>query len=314
MALFVQAGLIFLYAPRTWSAISDPAEKLILGFEQVELSRGAYISRQETSGREGWFYLLKHPKGCDFAARFECPGATNRAWTWQCRHGDHTEGEMALVAAIAPVDRDEQMATYHRTEFLSYFYPNIQRGFVEARLLMTSFQWLSKARPDLRDWSGYDLLRVDVWCDAAGVELRLAVEDTVLEPPVMRRYAVPANKWVTVELDLREAERVRVLDLTRMTNFWLMARSSVRATARIDNIRVAKRDAPVTHERLQDSSSMALPAVCANVPSTYLRDKPDRAPVTLTEPVTVVRGSVVPFGWVSAYDNQHILVAYCADD
>ena len=314
LTLFVQAGLIFLYAPRTWSAISDPAEKLILGFEQVGLSRGAYISRQETSGREGWFYLLNRPKGCDFAARFEWPGATNRAWTWQCRHGDHTEGEMALVAAIAPVDRDEQKATYHRSEFLSYFYPNIQRGFVEARLLMTSFQWLTKARPDLRDWSGYDLLRVDVRCDAAGVELRLAVEDTVLEPPVMRSYALPANKWITVELDLREAERVRALDLTRMANFWLMARSSVRATARIDNIRIAKRDAPFVHECLQDSSSMAVPAVWTDVLHTRSTAKPDRVPVTLTEAVTVARGSVVPFGWVSAYDNQHILVAYCADD
>lgn len=126
-------------------------------------------------GRQSWFYLLKCPDGFDFAARFEWPGETNRAWTWHCWPGAHTEGELALVTTVAPVNTEKQTATYSRTEFLSYFYPNIRRGLIEARPLMTSFQWLVKARPDLRNFSGYDLLWVDLHCDAGLVELWLAL-------------------------------------------------------------------------------------------------------------------------------------------
>ncbi|MHC4406305.1 MAG: sialidase family protein [Planctomycetota bacterium] len=38
--------------------------------------------------------------------------------------------------------------------------------------------------------------------------------------------------------------------------------------------------------------------------------KPDRSPLQLAEPVVVARGSIVPFGWVSAYDNGFLFVAY----
>ena len=316
LILLIQAGILFLHVPGAWSALSAQPEKLILGFEQAELSRGAYISRQEKPGRESWFYLLEHPEGYDFAARFEWPGETNRAWTWHCRRGERTEGELALVATVAPIDHEGQTATYRRTEFLSYFYPNIRRGLVEARPLMTSFQWLVKARPDLRDWSDYDFLWVDVHCDAGPVKLWLALEDNLLEPPVMRTYEVPAGKWVTLELDLKEAVRVRELNLAEITNFWLMARSSVQAAVRIDNIRIAQRGVPALNKLLRDDSPMTVPIVrperpeAPSIPSTA---RPDRAVVKLTKPVVVARGSIVPFGWVSAYDNRLIFVAYSAE-
>jgi hypothetical protein len=315
--LFGQVAVFLLHAPAALAVSSVPAEKLILGFEQAELSRGAHISRQEKPGRKSWFYLLEHPEGLDFAARFEWPGETNRAWTWHCRRGKHTEGELALVATVAPADREKQTATYRQSEFLSYFYPNIRRGFVEARLLMTSFQWLVKARPDLRDWSDYDLLRADVHSDAAPVKLWLALEDNLLEPPVMRTYKIPADKWVTLELDLKEAQRVRELDLANITNFWLMARSSVRATVRIDNIRIARQGTSAPNELLQDNSTMAIPIVRPkrpDVPSIPSAVKPDRTIMKLAKPVVVAHGSIVPFGWVSAYDNRYILVAYSARD
>lgn len=317
LMLFGPAVMFLLCVPAVPAGSSRPAEKLILGFEQAELDRGAHISRQEKPGGDSWFYLLEQSEGFDFAARFEWPGETNRAWTWHCRPGPHTEGDLALVASVAPADRDRAAATYRQTEFLSYFYPNIQRGFVEARLLMTTFQWLVKARPNLRDFSGYDLLRVDVRSEPAPVKLWLALEDNVLEPPVMRTYDVPPDKWVTLELDLKKAERVRQLDLAKITNFWLMARSSVRATVRIDNIRVARQGAAVPNELLQDNSTMAVPVVRPKrpeVPSIPSAVKPDRTIVRLEEPIAVARGSIVPFGWVSAYDNRFIFVAYSARD
>ena len=112
LVLFVQTSVLFLQVPYAQSAPFNQKEKLILGFEQAELGRGEYISRQEKPGRQSWFYLLEHPKGLDFAARFEWPGATNRAWTWHCRKGDCTEGELALVTTIAPNDPEKQKATY----------------------------------------------------------------------------------------------------------------------------------------------------------------------------------------------------------
>jgi len=317
LILFIQAGIFLFYAPCVWSAPSNQAQKLILGFEEAELSRGAHISRQEKPGRQSWFYLLERPDGFDFAARFEWPGETNRVWTWHCRPGAHTEGELALVTTVAPVNTEKRTATYRRTKFLSYFYPNVRRGLVEARPLMTSFQWLAKARPDLRDWSGYDLLWVDLRCDAGPVELWLALEDNLLEPPVMRTYKIPENKWVTVELDLKEASRVRELDLTKITNFWLMAKSYVRTTVRIDNIRIVKQGVPAHNRLLRDNSPMAVPVIrpkrpeLPSVPSTA---KPDRTVMKLKKPVTVAAGSIVPFGWVSAYDNKHIFVAYSAKE
>jgi hypothetical protein len=317
LVLFAQIAMFLLHAPAALAVPSRLAEKLILGFEQTELNQGAYISREEKPDRESWFYLLEQSEGFDFAARFEWPGETNRAWTWHCRPGAHSEGELALVTDVAPADRDKATATYRQTEFLSYFYPNIRRGFVEARLLMTSFQWLVKARPDLRDWSGYDLLRIDVHSDAAPVRLWLALEDNVIEPPVMRIYQIPADKWVTLELDLREAERVRELDLARITNFWLMARSSVRATLRIDNIRIARQGTSAHNKLLRDNSTMAVPIVRPKRPealSTFSSVKPDRTIVRLEEPIVVACGSIVPFGWVSAYDNRFIFLAYSTKD
>ena len=209
LVLFIQAGIFFLHAPCARSALSNQAQKLILGFEEAELSRGAHISREEKPGRQSWFYLLERPEGFDFAARFEWPGETNRAWTWNCRRGAHTEGKLALVTTVAPVNREKQTATYCQTKFLSYFYPNIRKGLVETRPLMTSFQWLVKARPDLRDFSDYDLLWVDLRCDAGPVELWLALEDNLLEPPVMRTYTIPAGTWITVEFDLKEMEQIK---------------------------------------------------------------------------------------------------------
>ena len=42
--------------------------------------------------------------------------------------------------------------------------------------------------------------------------------------------------------------------------------------------------------------------------------KPDQSPVAIGDPITVAKGSILPFGWVAAYDNKHIFVAYNVDN
>ena len=203
--------VILLAVMSSWAEADSPpgkpAEKLILGFERAELARGSDVSREEKPGRDSWFYLLEQAKGFDFAARFEWPGATNRAWTWRCRPGEHTEGELALVTSVGPPNTRNRKATYRQTEFLSRFYPDTRERF-EAHRVMTTFQWLAKADPALRDWSGYERLWVDVLCNAPA-ELWLALEDDLIEPPVMRTFRIPEKQWVTLEVNLSEAVRAR---------------------------------------------------------------------------------------------------------
>ena len=309
-------AVVFVLAAASVEAGSSGEEKIILGFEEKELSQNDEVSREEKPGRESWFYLLEQPQGFDFAARFEWPGATNRAWTWRCRRGTHTEGEMALVTTVGPPNPQGLKPTYQQSEFLSYYYPNLRDNF-EAHRLMTTFQWLVRADPALRDWSQYDLMRADVRCDAAPVELRLALEDDVLEPPVTRVYRIPNGRWVTIELDLNEAVKTRGLTLDRITNFWLLGRSSRRAEMRIDNIRIVKRGVPSEHDLIQSEAPRPFPVDRRTIPQvTDLPSevRPDRSPVQLAEPVVVARGSIVPFGWVSAYDNRFLFVAYSFTD
>jgi len=297
------------------SPSGKPAEKLILGFEHAELTSGSDISREEKSGRDSWFYLLEQANGFDFAARFEWPGATNRAWTWRCRPGAHTEGELALVTSVGPPNTRNRKATYGQTEFLSRFYPDTREGF-EAHRVMTTFQWLAKADPALRDWSGYERLWADVLCNAPA-ELWLALEDDLIEPPVMRTFRIPEKQWITLEVNLTEAVRARGIELAKIANFWLLGRASVRAEVRVDNIRIVRRGAPVPERLLRDRTPMTVPSIPPGQPqvsSLPQELKPDRTPIQLGEPTVVARGSVIPFGWVSAYDNRFLFVAYSSKD
>ena len=308
-ATLAAAGDVSLAA----EARTGPTEKLILGFENGELGRTQFVGREVKRGRDSWFYLIERPGGFDFSARFEWPTETNTFWTWSCRSGEHTEGEMALAVGIGPANPYGQKFTFLRSEFLSRYYPSVWRS-LEARPLMTTFQWLSKGRPDLKDWSGYDVLRVNVRCQGQPAKIWLAVEDDVVEPPLMRLYELPANKWVTLELDLAEAVKTRGVDLKRITNFWLMGTSPKAAELRIDNVRITRKETPVPNDVLRDESPMAVtipPRPQRPAGPTLGKDaSPDRSPVTLDKPITVTRGSITPFGWVAAYDNRRIFVAY----
>ena len=284
------------------------SQKLILGFEKEELLRTEWTSREEKPGKT-WFYLLDRPQGFDFVARFEAPGQTNRAWTWACRPGEHTQGELALAASVGPPNPDNTPPTYRQTDFLSYYYPSLKRQ--EAYQLISTFQWFAKGRPELRDWRGYDLLRIDARSDGSPVELRLAVEDDIIEPPVVTTYCLLQGRWMTIELDLGSAVRARELDLSRMADFWLLGLAQRRATVRLDNVRLAKRGTPADFEVLRDPRPLAV--TYHKPPKPQIPDRgelsnPDRSPIELGQPVVVAKGAHVMFGWVAAWDNNHLFV------
>ena len=44
----------------------------------------------------------------------------------------------------------------------------------------------------------------------------MVLEDEEIGPPIVRNLAIEPGKWVTLEIDLREAAKERGLDLKRM--------------------------------------------------------------------------------------------------
>jgi len=307
VAISLAAAPLLFRAARAQEPRQD-SQKLLLGFEKEELLRSESVSREEKPGKT-WFYLLDQAQGFDFAARFEVPGETNRAWTWACRPGEHTQGELALVASVGPANPNKLPPTYRQTDFLSFYYPSLKGR--EAQLLLTTFQWLAKGRSDLRDWRGYDLLRIDARCDDSPLQLRLAVEDDVLEPPVLTTYSLPQGRWMTIELDLGEAVRARELDLSRIANFWLLGVAQRAAKMRLDNVRLAKRGTPAGLDVLRDPRPLAVTYNRPPKPQLPERGElpePDRSPIPRGEPVVVAKGTHTMFSWVAAWDNNHLFV------
>lgn len=279
------------------SAMGDEG-KLIVGFETTELSRK----------KEGaWGGMTPVEDGCDFWMNFEHGEERSRAWTWRCREGDCTEGKQALVRSVG---RGRRQLSFKRTPYQRRYYP-VLRNASDARVILNAFQWLSHATGNLGDWSGYDLLWMDVKTDQA-LEVCLSVEDETIEPPVVRAFQLPADTWVTIEMDLRAAERDRGLDLAHIANFYLLGLPKERATVRVDNVRVVRRGTPGKLEILREETSMKLAApelpVTPVVPALADDWKPDHSPITLAPARKISDGSVVPFGWLGAADNRHLFL------
>ncbi|MHC4395706.1 MAG: sialidase family protein [Planctomycetota bacterium] len=282
------------------SAVAESNSKLILGFETEEL-----VANKSRS----WSQMKRLEDGCDFWANFEF-GVGDRAWTWQCRTGDSTEGTQVLVGRAQP---GAAQTTFLQTAFQQRYYPVLHKNAAEASVILNTFQWLAYANPTLRDWSDYDLLWVDFKTDKL-LKVWLTLEDEAIEPPVVRIFEVPADKWVTLELDLKAAQRIRGLDLTQIANIYLFGKAVKTTDVRVDNVRVVGKGASSKLEVLRDSTVMKAPAVefgskpvVAKLSKDY---KPDRSEVKLEPAKKIADGSVVPFGWIGAADNQHIIVGY----
>ncbi len=216
--------------------------------------------------------------------------------------GDATQGQYALSRKLFHHQRSPGELLPH--------YPLLQRC---GQIVLNTFAW----PPDCfaKDWSAYELLRVDVWSDRGLEALWLAVEDELVEPPVVTSYQVPQAEWVTLEMDLARATAQRGLELGRMVDLWITAKGGGQVL--VDNIRVCTRDAPAALQVLRDDAPMALPTP-KDGPPAYPRAngmRPDRARLTAEGPTTIKTGAtdavtVVPCGWVAAFDNRHMMVAF----
>jgi hypothetical protein len=194
------------------------------------------------------------------------------------------------------------------------------------------------------DWSEYDLLRLDVFSEKTAVTVGVVLEDEEIEPPVVRNIRCEPEKWVTVEIDLRAAERSRGLDLKHLVELTVSPFGGKRNSfVWIDNLRLAKRDSAVSFPRARDDSPWELSqeavACCRRseslLPEVLPKTVPDRSPIRIEDPI-VIQGTVLdevataknldglpiprghgkdyialaPCGWVAAYDNSRLLVGF----
>jgi len=215
------------------------------------------------------------------------------------RSGDATEGKSAYVlelrAGAAPR--------------LRQFYTN---------------GWFRKAFPS--DWSGYDVLRIDVKTTSGEIEFLVGIEDEDSDPPLERRFTIGPGEWTTVEVDLERAAAERGTDLTRMFNMWIYPLRSAAATDFfIDNIRLDKRDAPAALSVLRDKSPYQLPALPAGILRREpVREKPDAAAFVPEEP-SIIDFSGEEYEWmhkvkvksfginrrgIAAFDNKRLAVSF----
>ncbi len=130
---------------------------------------------------------------------------------------------MRLVAKIGPNSRGQLAA--QTSPIIDRFYPVIRDR--QTSVIMNTFGWLARSGIGLGDWTGYELLRLDMRAESA-VKIWVAVEDDLIEPPVVCEFEVPAGKWATLELDLGKAARERGLDLSKIANFWILGRCARR--------------------------------------------------------------------------------------
>lgn len=287
-------------------------ERLLLGFERSE-TEGLFVKGLESGvvqETEQGYRLIK--KKGDHWRMFP---------SFELRRSHATEGEFALhhwvsspVTPTRTIDR-RRLREFTLPERVAYYY----HPFPQSLMIVNGFHWWRLALPV--DWSAFEVLRLDVFVEnargPAGVVLRVAIEDEEVEPPATRFFKVPDRQPVTLELDLKDLAASRDLDLAKLVDWWLAVEQSEGAThVCIDNIRLAKRNAP-----------LALPAVEPQEPLKYAplpsqprrgggeRLAPVQTPLELEEPIVVVPpGEDIvafrPSGWVAAFDNEHLFLAF----
>ena len=107
-------------------AASQPAEKLILGFEKAEIEH-------KKQGKTCWTVLENVEGGVDHWAPFEF-GEVDRTWTWHCRSGDATEGKLSLLARTGT---GAAFREFRATPITERYYPTLRTNSDAAVLLNT---------------------------------------------------------------------------------------------------------------------------------------------------------------------------------
>ncbi|OGS35024.1 MAG: hypothetical protein A2293_05040 [Elusimicrobia bacterium RIFOXYB2_FULL_49_7] len=275
--------LIFLFVIISSSSFGQENSHLICGFERSEvLGWGAVIPdslNQDTLFRPNQFGYYKS--------------------LGTAMKGDVTQDSFALANKV--------------TNSYSFLNPGNQTSYYDIQRIGKVFNFhgfFSRALPT--NWSSYAKLWIDFKVPGSvGVKLRLELEDKYLSTPIVRNYQVPADQWVTLEVDLQKAVSERGMDLTQMSAMQMMIpellssmASSVSFRTLVDNIRLAGADAEPnsTPVLLKDTSSMAVTSSVAR-PTTNLADYALSADGTVTDTIQYINVTRASYGVLAARER-----------
>ena len=330
------AVLAFLMAlPLGSAAAEKPArgERLLLGFEADEIRRiAADMGIPPPPKKPRFFMSLKEADGGLDLRHHYILG------TWRVRPGECSQGALSLAISASGYPFKDRIQRYRHVPPvrlppapLPYYQGmGVDGGY---RLVFRTAGLFRTIFP--ADWSGYDLLRLDVRGEGVRQTFRIVLEDEEVEPPVVRNMTVEPGKWTTLEIDLQEAVKVRGLDLRRMAAFYVIVSEGRPVRARLDNIRLCRRGTAAAFRIVRDDSPQELPAYyrasSGPRPQRLPAGRPDRSPIAAGPPFAIDVGedvtrapqaaggvvkpgteylAVTPCGWAAAYDNRRLLVGF----
>jgi hypothetical protein len=290
-------------------------EKLLLGFEEEDyarLSKVIKITRKEGTTKDGKQFV-----------GWEGPGGIQFLGQWVASKGNASQGQHALGIGLVT---NQTYITYSPTKIKLPPEPVAYSGllnnpYASNGAMLNTCGVFRRIFP--MDWSEYDRFRVDAYVEDVKQTVRIVLEDEEIGPPIVRNITVDPGKWVTLEIDLRQAVKERGLDLKKMATLTIgigdipdKGKTERRPSALIDNLRLSRRNAPSKLPVVRDPSSFALPDYYRSSkpqPEKLPAGKPDRTPIQLEKPFVIPSDtvcSVGPVGWVSAYDNKRLLVGF----
>lgn len=312
------------------SSLAAEGEKLLFGFERAEVEKAV-------AGKKSPAFKERDGGGFEF---------------FEVMKGLFHEHEMAAIRPMRCVKEKASQGEYacrvHEQlcrDMISY--PNFRLPRIPTLDLFLNEPQANQRLPELfntsgwydwvfpRDWSGYDRLRIDVLIESPEVkELRLEVEDELVEPPVSFTYEAPKQgEWTTLELDLVQAVAERKLDLKAMRNIflrvvlkdieknsnemqalvtkagiklkgWTIGWDKVQTTseelekkrflAYVDNIRLCAKDAPCTLPLLKGERSVYTKILPRSYGAWDRYDKPPYAVLFSENPEVVHAGNKMP--------------------
>lgn len=184
------------------TAAAADAEKLLLGFEDEEFARigkGLALTRKDAQSKDGTPYVA-----------FENPGGIAQLGRWVVYGDRASEGNqslgISLVGHPANVIYAPRKLDVPRGPVLYYGLLNNSYGSGNGARFNTCGVF---RRVFPLDWSEFDLLRLDAYCEEVEQTVSVVLEDEEIGPPIVRNMVVSPGKWVTLEVDLRGRSRSR---------------------------------------------------------------------------------------------------------
>jgi len=208
----VVVGMVFLVLA-LFASEALAAEKLVLGFEK-NIDVGKKLKPLKLAGGD----VTQGTKALSWDGK--------KNWKWRMRPGKYEKGWIpGDWPAVSTADQKKRK--------------------LSGLWILNSFGWFPKHCPT--DWTGFDLLRVDVK-STVQVKMRICIEDLYTEPWLGATYDVPAGKWVTLDMNIAKAAKERSFDFKHIASLLLVGIESPKPPQiLVDNIRLATKGASAKH-------------------------------------------------------------------